>query len=37
MSSRTAPFGIKDRRSVAVLQVVAVWVHHAELLELVSP
>jgi hypothetical protein len=37
MSSHTAPFGIKERRSVAVRQVVAVWVHHAELLGPVSP
>jgi hypothetical protein len=37
MSSHTAPFGIKERRSVAMLQVMAVWVQHAELLGPVSP
>jgi hypothetical protein len=37
MSSHTALLGIKQRRSIAVLLMGAVWVHHAELLEPVSP
>ena len=37
MSSHTALLGIRQRRSLAVLLMVAVWVHHAELLEPVSP
>jgi hypothetical protein len=37
MSSHTALLGIKQRRSMAVLLMVAVWVHHAELFERVSP